>query len=322
MKKISIIAAALAALTSLGANALTLRLADTMPTGLPNSEGVAFFAKKVKEYSNGEMDVKVFASGILGSERENVEQLNQGALDMARVGAATLDSFTPAVQPITLPYMFETTDHLIRAMEGKAGEALYANLEKDGIYPISYMVIGPRSFYTKNKPINTPDDLKGMKIRVMNSKMAMKTIKLMGGAPTPLPMGDVFTAMDQGVIDGAENAPQSLIEHRHGEVAKYYSFDEHFNYPEFILISKTAMSKLTPEQLEILKKAGKEATDYEIGLAKAAIDESVKQSEGKVTFNQVDKALFKEKVQPLYEEVIAENPIAKEMIELVQQAKP
>ncbi|HHQ4643355.1 TPA: DctP family TRAP transporter solute-binding subunit, partial [Aeromonas veronii] len=269
MKKLSMIATALAAITSFGANALTLRLADTMPLGVPNSDGVVFFAEKVKEYSNGEIDVKIFSNGILGSERENVEQLNQGALDMARVGAATLDSFTHAVQPITLPYMFDTTDHLIRAMDGKAGDILISNLEKDGIYPINYMVVGPRSFYTKNKPINTPDDLKGMKIRVMNSKMAMKTVKLMGGAPTPLPMGDVFTAMDQGVIDGAENAPQALIEHRHGEVAKYYSFDEHFNYPEFILISKMAMSKLTPEQLEILKKAGKEATTYEIGLAKA-----------------------------------------------------
>lgn len=321
MKKLSMIATALAVITSFGANALTLRLADTMPLGVPNSDGVVFFAEKVKEYSNGEIDVKIFSNGILGSERENVEQLNQGALDMARVGAATLDSFTNAVQPITLPYMFDTTDHLIRAMDGKAGDILISNLEKDGIYPINYMVVGPRSFYTKNKPINTPDDLKGMKIRVMNSKMAMKTVKLMGGAPTPLPMGDVFTAMDQGVIDGAENAPQALIEHRHGEVAKYYSFDEHFNYPEFILISKMAMSKLTPDQLKILKKAGKEATTYEIGLAKAAISEAIKNSEGNVVFNQVDKQAFKERVKPLYDEVIADNPTAKELIDLVQQEK-
>lgn len=323
MKKITAITLALASLgLSFSASALTLRLADTMPTGLPNSEGVAFFSEKVKEYSNGDMTVKVFPNGILGSERENVEQLKQGVLDMTRVGAATLDSFTPAVQPITLPYLFESTDHLIAAMDGKAGETLYSNLEKDGIYPVNYMVIGPRSFYTKDKPINTPDDLKGMKIRVMNSQMAMQTIKLMGGSPTPLPQGDVFTALDQGVIDGAENAPQALVEHRHGEVAKYFSFDEHFNYPEFILISKKTLDKLTQEQVAILKKAGKEATAYEIKLAKAAVNEAVEQSKKHVTFNQVDKALFQAKVQPLYTEVISKNPQAKEIIDLVEQSKP
>ncbi|MDD1780984.1 TRAP transporter substrate-binding protein [Enterovibrio sp. ZSDZ35] len=317
---IKALSAAIIAAVSFNASALTLRLADTMPEGVPNAQGVAYFAEKVEEYSDGDIKVKVFSNGMLGSERENVEQLKQGVVDMARIGAATLDSFTGAVKPVTLPYVFSDTDHLIRAMDGDAGQTLYANMAKEGIHAINYFVIGARSFYTKEKPINTPDDLKGMKIRVMPSQMAIKTMELLGASPTPLPMGDVYAALQQGVIDGAENAPQALIEHGHGDVSDYFSFDEHFNYPEFILISEKAMKRLSPEEMDIIKRAAKEATTYEIKLAKDAVQHAIDNAKN-VTFNQVDKSLFQAKVQPLYDELIAEDASAKVIIDQINAVR-
>ncbi|CAH8215223.1 TRAP transporter substrate-binding protein [Vibrio aestuarianus] len=311
---------AIIAAVSFNASALTLRLADTMPEGVPNALGVAYFSKKVEEYSNGDIKVKVFSNGMLGSERENVEQLKQGVVDMARIGAATLDSFTEAVKPVTLPYIFSDTDHLIRAMDGDAGQTLYNHMAKDGIHALNYFVIGSRSFYTKNKAITTPEDLKGLKIRVMPSQMAIKTMELLGASPTPLPQGDVYAALQQGVIDGAENAPQALIEHGHGNVAKFFSFDEHFNYPEFILISENAMKRLSPEEMGIIKKAAKEATVYEVDLAKAAVQHAIDTAKN-ITFNKVDKTLFQAKVQPLYDQLIAEDISTKKIIDQINAVR-
>ncbi|WP_068313688.1 TRAP transporter substrate-binding protein [Polycladidibacter hongkongensis] len=322
--KFSKIAVALLGMTlATSSFATTLRLADTMPEGVPNAEGVKFFAERVNELTDGEVTVQVFSNGILGSERENVEQVKKGVLDMARVASSTLDSFTNSVKPVTLPYVFSSSQHLIDAMNGEAGKLIFEGMEKDGITAVNFFVIGPRSFYTKDKPINTPDDLKGMKIRVMNSQMAIKTMNLLGASPTPLPMGDVYTALSQGVVDGAENAVQALIEHRHGEVVNYYSWDEHFNYPEFIIMGEATKAKLTAEQLKAIKQAGKEATDYEIGLAMNVVEKSVKEATERqgIKFNEADKAAFQAKVKPIYDELIAEQPDAQKVLDAIAAAK-
>lgn len=319
--KLLTISALIASTVSMGSYATTLRLADTMPQGVPNSKGLYYFADKVNEYSEGEVTIKIFSNGILGTERENVEQLGQGVIDMARVGAATLDSFTDSVKPVTLPYVFDNTNHMIRALNGDAGKTLFNAMEQDGIYPLTYFTVGARSFYTKEKAITKPEDLAGLKIRVMNSQMAIDTMNLLGASPTPLPMGDVYSALQQGVIDGAENAPQALTEHGHGNVSSYFSFDEHFNYPEFILISKTAKAKLSAEELAIVERAAKEASEYEVKLAQKAVDHAIEEAGDMVKFNQVDKAPFIEKVQPLYTKLEAESDYAKTLLKEIDAAK-
>ncbi len=284
--------------------ALRMKLAHNLAEDHPTSQALQHFADEVAEKTGGEVKIKLFFNGILGSEREVLEQLQNGAVDMTRVGASSLENFNTIYQAFTLPYLFDSEDTFYKVMEGPVADEIYQASKDSGFVGLTFFDGGARSFYTKDKSINSPADLKGQKIRVMNSHTSIRMVELLGGTPTPLAYGEIYTALQQGVIDGAENNPTALTLGRHGEVAKFYSFDEHGRIPDFLVISNKSLAKLNDEQKAVVKEAARNATQYHKVLWQAAVKQAVVEAKEKlgVTFTYPDKAAFREAVQPIYTE--------------------
>ena len=229
---------------------------------------------------------------------------------MTRVGAATLENFDPIFKAFTLPYLFTGKDNFYQVMEGPIVEKIYQSTKDSGYIGLTFFDGGARSFYTKNKAINKPEDLKGQKLRVMDSQTAIKMVQLMGGTPTPMPYGEIYGALQQGVIDGAENNATALTLGRHGEVTKFYSMDEHNMIPDFMIISVKSWDKLTPAEQKVVKESAKAATVYHKELWGNAETEALKIAAEKmgVTIVRPDKQAFIDKVKPIYDEY-AKDPL-------------
>ncbi|MGF1751064.1 TRAP transporter substrate-binding protein [Vibrio cionasavignyae] len=307
-------------ISAFSANALTLRMAHNLAEDHPTSQAMQKFADEVKDRTEGDVKVRLFFNGVLGDERSVVEQVQRGVIDMTRVGAATLETFDPIYSAFTLPYLFDDREHMYTALQGEAGEFVYTQTLETGLKGLTFFDGGERNFYTINKPIMKPEDLRGQKIRVMNSPTAIKMVQLIGGTPTPLAYGEIFTSLQQGVIDGAENNPTALTLGRHGEVAKYYSFDRHNRIPDFVLISTRSWDKLTPEQQEAVQASADVARDFQKelwGEQEALAIEEAKSKMG-VQFFYPEIEPFREKVAPLYDEYRENQEIAT-LLDLIQR---
>ena len=294
-------------------SALTLKIAHNLAKNHPTSKALIFFANKVKKDSHNKIKLKIFFNGVLGSERETVEQLQSGSLDMLRIGAATLSSFDDTFTAFTLPYLFKNKKDFYKVMHSKVAEKIYMQSKPSGFIGLTFLSGGVRSFYTKNTPIMKPSDLKGLKIRVMNSHTQIKMLQLMGGSPTPLAYGEVYTSLQQGVIDGGENNPTALTLGRHGEVAKAYSFDYHGFIPDFIIISNKTWNKLNTKQRKIIKNAALAATEYHTKIWEDKVKTAIEEAKTKlgVKFYYPDTKPFQKAVAPLYEEYMKNPKIAK-----------
>jgi len=306
MKAIAFIAttASILALVSSQASAETrLRLANALSKDHPTSVVLKQFADEIEERTDGEVSIRLFLNGVLGSEREVLEQLQNGAVDITRVSAANLENFNPIFRVFTLPYIFNDEAHFYDVMSGPVADTVYAATEEDGFQGLTFFDSGARSFYTKSTPIETPADLQGLKIRVINSNTSIRMVELMGGTPTPMPYGEIYTALQSGVIDGAENNPTALTIGRHGEVAKYYSLDQHQRIPDFLVMSNSALDKLTAEQRRIVEQAARHATETYREIWGQAMDEALDKAKAMgVTVVHPDKAPFRKAVQPLIDE--------------------
>nr|WP_272214472.1 TRAP transporter substrate-binding protein [Marinicella sp. W31]MDC2880083.1 TRAP transporter substrate-binding protein [Marinicella sp. W31] len=325
MKKMTSALAILAAGMTLAAGSanatVRLKLADALAADHPTSMVLEQFAEEVEEKTDGEVKIRLYMNGVLGSEREVLEQVQNGAVDITRVSAANLENFNPIYQAFTLPYLFNSQEHFYDVMDGPIVDPVYQASLDSGFMGLTYFDSGARSFYTKSKCVETPDDLKGQKLRVINSHTSIRMVELMGGIPTPLPYGEIYTALQQGVIDGAENNPTALTLGRHGEVVKCYSLDEHLRIPDFLVISKTAMDKLTDEQLAIIKEAAVHATQEQKKVWNEAVDEAMQQIEEMgVTIVHPDEAPFQEKVAPLIEEY-KKDPAVGQLVDAIQNAQ-
>lgn len=308
------------ALMAGSANArVTLKLANALSEDHPTSVVLKEFAAEVEKETDGEVKIRLFLNGVLGAEREIMEQLQNGAVDMTRVSAANLENFNPIYRAFNLPYIFRDEDHFYNVMTGPVADEVYQATAKSGFIGLTFFDSGARSFYTKSKQIKTPEDLAGQKIRVINSNISIRMVQLMGGTPTPLPYGDIYTSLQQGVIDGAENNPTALTIGRHGEVAKFFSQDEHQRIPDFLIISNTAIEKLTDEQMAAVKAASEHATQAFRQLWSKAVSDAITEAEAEgVTFNKPDPAPFRAKVEPLIKEYEADpqiGPLLKEIRE-------
>lgn len=319
IKMLAAVTAVLSCFATASVDAKTLRMAHNLAKDHPTSQALQKFADEVKERTDGEIRVRLFLNGILGDERSVVEQVQRGVIDMTRVGASTLETFHPLYSAFTLPYLFDDRDHMYKSLSGEAGEFIYTETLDTGLKGLTFFDGGERNFYTINKPIKTPDDLRGQKIRVMNSPTAIKMIQLMGGTPTPLAYGEIFTSLQQGVIDGAENNPTALTLGRHGEVAKYYSFDRHNRIPDFVLISTNTWEKLSESQQQAIQEAADVANEFQRELwgeqEKLAIDEAKKNMNVEFFYPEIEP--FRERVAPLYDEYRADPEIAK-LVDLIQ----
>ena len=212
----------------------------------------------VSKESNGMMEIKVFPNSVLGPDRAVMEQLQGNVVEMMKLGSSALEPFNPIFSIFSLPYLFESEKQFNSVLSGEIIDRINdITSKRDKFRILTYFTTGVRSFYTRKTPIMKPSDLKGLKIRVMESKTSIEMVKLMGGTPTPMPYGEIYTALQQGVIDGAENNPTALTIGKQGEVAKCYSFDEHLMMPDFLVISEDVWDELTSEQQNILTKCAK-----------------------------------------------------------------
>jgi tripartite ATP-independent transporter DctP family solute receptor len=254
------------------------------------------------QLSDGKLKVIIYPSQQLGTERQCLELLQIGSLDMTKVSVGVLENFAPKMKVLGLPFLFRDREHSFRVLDGPLGQDLLNGGEKYWLKGLGYYDAGSRSFYTVNKPVNSPEDLIGQKIRVMESVTAMDMVSGLGGSPTPISWGELYTALQQGVVDGAENNPPSFYLSRHYEVAKYYTLDEHTVLPDALLIGTHSWEKLSGEEQGWLKTAVDNSILYQRKLWLAAENDAlvaVKKAGVEVIYP--DKALFADKIQDYFD---------------------
>lgn len=295
----------------------TIRLAHALNTSHPVHLGMEKMAELVDEYSNGSLNIKIFPNQQLGSEREALELLQIGSIGMTKVSSSAIENFVPRLRIYGVPYLFGDEDHILRVLNGEIGRELLLEGEEYWLRGLTYYDAGKRSFYTKERPVLTPDDLQGLKIRVMESQMSMSMVRQMDGSPTPISWGELYTALQQGVVDGAENNPPSYVTSRHYEVAKYYSLDEHTMLPDMLIISTLLWDKLTPVQQGWVQRAADSSAVYQRKIWKLAEQQALEQvKEAGVEVIFPDKTPFIEATRPLYDQYKDQEP---ELYELIQR---
>jgi len=254
---------------------IVLKLAHVLDTGHSVHQGMVHMAERLDHYSNGRMRIDIYPSGQLGAERETVELVQIGSLAMTKVSAAPLESFVPAMQVFSIPYVFRDREHYFKALDSAIGKELLASTEVARLKGMGYYDSGSRSFYMVDKPIDTPDDLKGQKIRVMKSQTAVKMVAAMGGSATPISWGELYTALQQGVVDGAENNPPSFYLSGHYEVCKYYALNEHTSVPDMLLMSSRIWDSLDAQQQQWLQMAVDDSVVYQRELWRVSTEEAL-----------------------------------------------
>ena len=279
---------------------ITLKLGHALDIEHPVHKALLYMAEKLKEKSGGKVVIEVFPGEQLGSEEKLIKQLQLGLVDMAKVSTSPLEGFVPVYSVFSLPYLFRDKTHYWNVLDGSIGKQLLQAGEDKGLKGLCYYDAGSRSFYTKDKPVNSPDDLKGLKIRVMNSSTAIKMMEELGASATPIPWGELYTSLQQGVVDGAENNPPSFYRSSHFEVCKYYSIDEHTTIPDIVLISMKTWNKLTPEVQKMIQEAADESKVYQKQLWQEESDKDLKKVEEEgVKVSYPDKEPFREKVKKM-----------------------
>ena len=292
---------------SASAAPITLTVAEIHPEDYPTTQGLFKFAELVKERSNGEIVVDVKFGGVLGKgEKKVVEQVQFGALDMARISISPMTEFVPALEAFGLPYIWKSQDSMWKVLKGETGQKLLKEVENYNFYGLCYYEAGARSFYNSQREVKTVADLKGLKIRVQKSQLMLDLVNTLGANATPMAFGEVYDAISKGVIDGAENNWPSYESTGHYEVAKFYTLDTHTMVPEILVASKMAFEKkLTPEQIELIQKAAQDTQDYVIQKWNERVEASKKiiVANGNTITELTPEARdgFINAVQPLYE---------------------
>lgn len=279
-----------------------IKMGHALDTEHPVHKAMIFMAEKLEEKSGGKVILEVYPGEQLGSEREMIEQVQMGLLDMTKVSTSPLESFIPAMSIFSVPYLFRDSEHLWNVLEGPVGKKLLQAGEDKDLKGLCYYDAGSRSFYTKEKPIMTPVDLEGMKIRVQESKTSMQMIKELGASPTPIAWGELYTSLQQGVVDGAENNPPSFFRSGHFEVCKHYSLDEHTMVPDIVLMSLKSWNKLPADVQKMVQETADESVKYQRQLWKEDTQKALEtvQAQGVKVYNP-DKTAFREKVKQMHE---------------------
>lgn len=288
----------------------------------PVHEAMEFMAQLVEQKSQGKMEVRIYPNQQLGTERELVELLQIGSLGMTKVSSATLESFAPKIQVLSMPYLFRDDEHRDKVLKGEIGKQLLLEGEKYWLRGLCYYDAGKRSFYTKTKPVESPDDLKGLKIRTLESNMAINMIKSFGSSPTPVSYGELYTALQQGIVDGAENNPPSLYTSRHYEVCKFYSVNEHTAVPDVVIISTKVWNLLNEQEKQWIQEAADESAEFQYKLWAESVEESYRElKKAGVTITYPDQSGFRDAVEGLYENFRTSQPELFEMVEKIRKVE-
>lgn len=325
MRLANIAALAAAGILAFGvaAEAKTLRLNHNNPEDHPLHKSMEFMADRLSELTNGDLKIRIYANAQLGTQRESMELMQNGSLDMARSNASELEAFEESYGALNLPYIFTSADHYFDVLSSDIGDDILAASEDKGFIGLTYYIEGARSFYA-NKEIRSPADLKGMKIRVQPSPSAIRMVELLGGNPTPIAWGELYSALQQGVVDGAENNPMALTSARHGEVSKVYSDDGHTMIPSVVMISTKTWGELSGDQQAALRQAAKESMQFHReqwdAMSAAAVEQA--KTELGVKFIEVEKGPFIEAVLPMHEEAAEKSAVVADLIDRIKAKAP
>ncbi len=276
--------------------------ADNNPTGYPTVEGVRRFATLLENRSNGELRVKLYPGGQLGQEKDTLEITIFGGLDFNRINLAPLNSIVKETLIPTLPFMFRSTQHMRSAMDGAPGRVILNALKPHGLIGLCFYDSGARSFYTTERLIERPEDLSGLKIRVQNSDLYVSMVEALGGDATPMPFGEVYQGLLQGVVDGAENNWPSYESTRHFEVAKYYSLTRHVLAPEVLVMSLRSWNNLSEGQQVLIKDCARASVSHMRQLWDARVQASRQiVLDSGVTVSTPDMLPFQDRVKPVWD---------------------
>ena len=303
--------------------AIELKLAHNLPLEHPVHLSLAEFARLVEEKSSEEIKVKIYPNAQLGSEREVIELTQTGAVDLAKVSASQLEGFESDYSIFSLPYIFEDYETYEKVMNNeKVTDKLYNQTEDIGFIALTYYNAGQRHLYTKDREVHDVNDMRGLKVRVQPIQTSGQMIIAFGGIPTAMDYGEVYTAIQSGVIDAAENNETALVGNNHGEVAKYFMYTGHQIVPDMFIMNATKFNQLSDDHQQVIKEAAQESTLYHEDVWAKTIEEQteIAKDEMGVNFIEVDKTPFIDAVQPLHEQ-FAKDEKTKEIYQLIQEAK-
>ena len=315
------LAAALALALPAAASATEFRSSDIHPDGYPTVEAVKFMSEQLKKLTGGKHSINVFNNSKLGNEKDTIEQTKLGAIAIARVNIAPMNNICPATIVPTMPFLFRSTEHMRKVLDGPVGEEILKSCEAQGFIGLAYYDSGARSIYSVKKPVKTVDDTKGMKIRVQQSDLWVALMEAMGANATPMPFGEVYTALKTGLVDAAENNYPSFESSRHFEVAKYYSKTEHSMAPEMLLFSKRIWDGLSPDDQKAIRQAAKDSVPYMRKLWDEREAKSLAAVKaGGAEIIEVDKASFRNAVKPVYVKFLR-DPKLMDLVKRIQETQ-
>ncbi len=297
----------------------SIKLAHSLGVSHPVHEAMVYMADLVAEKSEGKLKIELYPSSQLGSEKQCLELLQIGSLGMTKVSAAVMENFSPDLKVLGYPYLFRDDEHRFKIYDGDIGKKLLSGSEQFWLKGLTYFDAGNRSFYTKTTPIDSPKDLEGLKFRVMQSPTAIEMVKSFGGSPTPISWAELYTSLQQGVVDGAENNLPSFYTSKHYEVCKYFSKNEHSSIPDILVIGTQTWNNLNQQEKDWLMEAVDEATVLQRELWQKAEREALTAiKKAGVQVSYPDKSLFEEKAKPMFQSLKEKD---KHLYELVGKIK-
>lgn len=314
-------AAVLTGCSALRSTKRIVRIAIGQSETHPEYLGLVEMKNYIEEQLGDKYQIEIFPNELLGTTQKAIELTQTGAVDFTVAGAANLETFTAAYEIFSMPYLFASEEAYMAAMEDEAYlESLYTSTEEAGFQTVTWYYAGTRNFYAK-KPVRTPEDLKGLKIRVQQSPASISMTKAFGAAAAPMSFGEVYTAIQQGVIDGAENNELALTNNKHGEVAKYFSYTRHQMIPDMLIVNERFWSGLSEAEREVFKEAAKRSTQVEIAEWEKQVNEAKQTAsrDMKVEFLEVDMEKFKKKVVAVQKKMLEENKSIRSLYEHIQQ---
>lgn len=300
----------------------TLRSSDTHPDGYPTVAAVNAMGDMLKERSGGRLCIDVFHSAQLGQEKDTIEQTQFGVIDMNRVSLGPFNNIIEETQIPSLPYIFRSVEHMHTVMDGPVGQQILEAFSDHDLVGLAFFDGGSRSFYNSQKPIKSMADLSGLKFRVMQSDMFVDMVSALGANATPMPYGEVYSSIQTGVIDGAENNWPSYDSSGHFEVAKYYTLDQHLIVPEVLVMAKSSFDKLSAEDQELVRQAARDSVPVmrDLWSAREKESEAKVRAAGVEIITDIDKAPFMAAMTPVYEKYVT-SPVLKKMVADIQATK-
>lgn len=285
--------------------------ADTHPDEYPTVQALHAIDRLLNERTNGEMRIRIYAGGQMGAEKDTLEITVFGGLDLNRVNLAPLNSIVPETIVLALPFLFRSIPHLRATLDGTTGRKILDAMSAQGLHGLCYYDSGARSFYNTKRPIRTPEDMKGLKLRVQNSDIYVAMVSALGANPTPIPYGEVYQSLVQGVVDGAENNWPSYESARHFEAAQHYSLTRHVMAPEVLVASERRWDRMSYEEQEYLQAAAydsvpimREIWDARVNAARARLIES-----GVQVVDDIDRDAFAKLMLPVWDQFLTDPKI-------------